>query len=702
MKIGRNIGRMLRGEVTTQTVACEVVRRTHSGIRRWRERGMLERWDAQAARLDHAFSRMEAAALLEHFQSRTQPRFLPGFSEPPSVLANLQKRLFPEETTELLATAELIADAHCWPLLGFGNKCFGSPPDWHRDPLSGLIWPLDYHADINLFRGDGSDVRTLWELNRLSHLTTLARSYTVKNDERFSEEFFRQVASWHSRNPYGRGANWNCAMEVALRAMNLLGAFEIFRPSQYLDEQALAVLLAVFDHHGRFIRQNLEFSYVGTSNHYLSDVVGLLWLGIMLPELEHARDWRDLGLREMLREMDKQVLADGVDFEASTGYHRFVLELFLYTFILCRANAIEIDERYWKKLHQMLEYVGAYLRPDGYAPLIGDSDNGQVLPISRRRADDHAYVLAIGAVVFDDPRLKLSGVAMPQELLWILGEQGVVTYQQLTPSETSTGSRGFPEAGIYVLRDDDLYLLFNASGAGVNGRGSHGHNDALSVEVSACGRPFIIDPGTYVYTMDLHERHLFRSTAYHSTVEVDGAEQNATEEQIPFVIGNEAQPRMISWESSPDSDVVIAEHSGYQRGSHPLIHRRTVRFEKPKRFWVVKDELSGEGTHDLSFRFHFAPGLNIKVGPDRIVEVCDKMSGARLLIVASGIRVRAVLEELFSSRDYGTKAQSMSVCWAVRASVPFAAQFVLVPVSANEDESEGLGLINQLTSQCRA
>ena len=695
------IGRMLRGEVTTQMVARELVRRTHSGIRRWRERGTLKRRDAQSACLHPAFSRMGAAALLEHFQNRTQPRFLPGFSEPLGVLANLQQRLFPDETTELLATAELIADAHCWPLLGFGDKCFGSPPDWHRDPLSGLIWPLDYHADINLFRGDGSDVRTLWELNRLAHFLTLARSYTVKNDERFSEEFFQQVANWHSRNPYGRGANWNSAMEVALRAINLLGAFEIFRRSHYLDEQALAVLLAMFDHHGRFIRQNLEFSYVGTSNHYLSDVVGLLWLGIMLPELEQARDWRDFGLREMLREMDKQVAADGVDFEASTGYHRFVLELFLYTFILCRANTIEIDERYWKKLHQMLEYVGAYLRPDGYAPLIGDSDSGQVLPISRRRADDHAYVLAIGAAVFDDPRLKLSGVATPQELLWILGEQGVGTYQQLTPAETSKGSRGFPEAGIYVLRDDDLYLLFNASGAGVNGRGSHGHNDALSVEVSACGRPFIIDPGTYVYTMDLHERHLFRSTAYHSTVEVDGAEQNTTEEQIPFVIGNEAQPRVISWESGPESDVAIAEHSGYQRLSNPLIHRRTVRFEKPKRFWVVEDQLSGEGTHDLSFRFHFAPGLKIKVRPDRIVEVCDKMSGARLVIAASGIRIQAVLEERFSSRDYGTKEQSMSVCWAVRASVPFTAQFVLLPISSNKDESEGLELIKQLAFECR-
>ena len=68
--------------------------------------------------------------------------------------------------------------------------------------------------------------------------------------------------------------------------------------------------------------------------------------------------------------------------EASTGYHRFVLELLLYSFILCRENKIEIDKKYWRKLHQMLVYVKAYLRPDGFAPLIGDTDGGQVLPFS--------------------------------------------------------------------------------------------------------------------------------------------------------------------------------------------------------------------------------------------------------------------------------------------------------------------------------
>ena len=61
--------------------------------------------------------------------------------------------------------------------------------------------------------------------------------------------------------------------------------------------------------------------------------------------------------------------------------------------------------------------------------------------------------------------------------------QGLNDYEALSAGEAAS-SRAFPDAGTYILRQDDLYLLFNASGSGVNGRGSHGHNDALSLEVS--------------------------------------------------------------------------------------------------------------------------------------------------------------------------------------------------------------------------
>jgi hypothetical protein len=141
---------------------------------------------------------------------------------------------------------------------------------------------------------------------------------------------------------------------------------------------------------------------------------------------------------------------------------------------------------------------------------------------------------------------------------------------------------------------------------------------------------------------------------------------------------------------------VIAEHGGYERLPQPVTHRRTVTFNKSDRWWLVADDISGEGEHELAFRFHLAPELGVKVRPDGIIEVCDKMNGARMLIVASGITVQAGLEERFSSRDYGAKQPSVSVYWRLRRALPVTAYFGIVPIASGENVGDSRNLKFQI------
>jgi hypothetical protein len=423
-------------------------------------------------------------------------------------------------------------------------------------------------------------------------------------------------------------------------------------------------------------------------------VAGLFWLGLLLPELREAAAWRALGLRELLREMDKQVLRDGADCEASTGYHRFVTEIFLYSFLLCRANSVEVEGRHWLKLRSMLEYIRAYLRPDGRAPLVGDADGGRLLPLAPRASDDHAYLLAVGAALFGDPRFKLEGEA-PDELFWLLGAEGVRAYEGLeTAGAGAAVSAVFEHAGACVLREGDLYLMLCASGAGLSGRGAHGHNDALSIEVSARGVSLLADPGTYVYTADPRARQLFRSTAYHSTVVVDGAEQNTINEETPFLIGDEARPRVVAWESDAVHDLAVAEHHGYERlPAGPVTHRRAVAFDKREGFWLIEDSLRGSGEHDFKFVFHAAPGREVRLIDASTVEVGDAATGARLVIVSLDSLGGVGLEPRWSSRDYGSKVETLAACWTLRAPAPLEARWLLVPAGAGEDAAARLELI---------
>ena len=683
MSVIRKLKRAVRGEVKPKTVALEVLRRSRVSLSSWRELSSINQVAGRGPRLQGQFAEMDRGKLLSHFRSRDEPRFFPGFT--PST-GKVQSRIFPKETAELVSEANLIIDQHCYSLLGYGQICFGEETKWCLDPLSGHLNPLVYHRNVRLNRDQGSDVRVLWELNRLAHFITLGRAYAVTNDEKFSAEFLEQVQSWSAQNPYGLGPNWHCAMEVALRAMNLVAAFELFRQSTQLNEDSLSQLLALFDQHGTFIRRNLEFSYIATSNHYFSDVVGLLWLGVMLPELSEAKAWRDFGRREMLREMDKQILADGADFESSTGYHRFVLELLLYSFLLCRYNDVDIPARYWDKLRAMLKYLKGYLRPDSYAPLLGDSDGGQVLQIQNRAANDHAYLLSLGAVALDDSSLKVKDEDPTEEMLWLFGEAGLSTFKHMRTATEVWTSQSFPNAGTHILRHDDLYLCFNTSGAGLNGRGSHGHNDALSIEVAACGRAFIVDPGTFVYTGNLRARHLFRSTAYHSTVKIDDVDQNTTNLDSPFVIGDDARPRVLFWEIGPDSDKISAEHHGYSRLTEPVIHRRTITFDKRKRSWLVEDEFLGEGEHTFSIRFHFDAELAVD-SRDNVVIARDTKSGASLLVRSLTLETQAELEKQATSRHYGEKRDSISACWTLTGLVK-KLSWAIIPICLGQQQSD--------------
>jgi hypothetical protein len=153
---------------------------------------------------------------------------------------------------------------------------------------------------------------------------------------------------------------------------------------------------------------------------------------------------------------------------------------------------------------------------------------------------------------------------------------------------------------------------------------------------------------------------------------------------------------VLNWETTPEHDIIVAEHDGYRRLTQPVVHRRAVRFLKRKRLWIVEDSLSGAGEHVFHFRFHFAEGLDISVHAQGIALACDKMTGARLYVVALESRDAPELEPRFTSRDYGERSASLSACWKMSATAPLILRWAIVPACASDDEKERLSLIAEL------
>jgi hypothetical protein len=175
---------------------------------------------------------------------------------------------------------------------------------------------------------------------------------------------------------------------------------------------------------------------------------------------------------------------------------------------------------------------------------------------------------------------------------------------------------------------------------------------------------------------------------------IDQREQNTTDQSSPFVIGNEAQPKVLAWQNKEELDVVSAAHHGYAHLPEPVTHRRTVTFHKIDRYWVVEDEFNGRGEHRLDIRFHFDTDLEVHLLDEKTVSAYDKASGAKMFVKSLDLQHQPALEDQFVSRDYGSKQPSVTARWSVTHEVPFKFRWALLPVCSREDEPQRLQLIH--------
>ena len=291
-------------------------------------------------------------------------------------------------------------------------------------------------------------------------------------------------------------------MEVAIRAINLIAALQLFIASPQVTDEIIELVLKMLLAHGRFIRANLENSYRLSSNHYLADLLGLFVISATQPHFRESADWLKFSTAEFIKEMPKQVLADGVSFEASIGYHRLALEIFTLFFTLSNTLNISLPIEVTQRRKAMFDFVRAYLKPDGTAPIIGDADDGRIVKFKERAAIDHSYLMAMAAILFQKEKFKTAG-RLDEEAIWWFGAEGVKTFEQLPVTATSPSSQAFLEAQIFIQRQDSLYTIIDCGDNGIGGRGSHAHSDALSFELCAFGQTFLRDSGDIFFARQL-------------------------------------------------------------------------------------------------------------------------------------------------------------------------------------------------------
>ncbi|MBX9635796.1 MAG: hypothetical protein K2X44_12505, partial [Magnetospirillum sp.] len=312
------------------------------------------------------------------------------------------------------------------------------PMDWHADFKSGYRWPLRvWGASTAYAHKPGVDVKVPWELARLQHLPWLALAHAAEPDAALPKEFRNQVLDFLAANPPGWGVNWACAMDVAIRAANLVMAWDLFRAhgtsfDEVFEEELASTLLA----HGRHVAHHLEWNPQHRGNHYLANIAGLAFIAAALPRSTETDLWLAFATQQLDAEILRQFGPDGANFEASTAYHRLSAEMALFAVALIlglpedrRAALTEYDAKAWRlkpavtpgpmawppfgtatleRLAGAARFAGDVTKPSGDIVQIGDNDSGRFFKLTpavdgewRERVLDVSHLSAAAQGLFD-------------------------------------------------------------------------------------------------------------------------------------------------------------------------------------------------------------------------------------------------------------------------------------------------------------
>lgn len=302
------------------------------------------------------------------------------------------------------------------------------PIDWQLDFKSGYRWRESKPAShCSPAPQPGVDIKVPWELSRMQHLLQLAQAYGLACQklekahpaEVYSNEFRNQILDFIATNPPRFGVNWHCPMDIGIRVSNWLMAYDLFKAmgASFDPEFEQALMNSVYDH-GLHIIQNLEWNPTLRSNHYLADIVGLLFVATYLPRSPETDTWLAFSIQELNHAMEEQFHADGSNFEASTSYHRLSSEMMLYGTALIlglpdnKREALKyyqpislffgpklqkaplpffqvpgldqtspLPPAHFEKLEKMADFTRAIIKPNGQAIQIGDNDSGRFLKL---------------------------------------------------------------------------------------------------------------------------------------------------------------------------------------------------------------------------------------------------------------------------------------------------------------------------------
>ena len=172
------------------------------------------------------------------------------------------------------------------------------------------------------------NVKQIWEISRLQHLTLLATAWFLSRDEAYARRLADQLRSWSTENPFLSGVHWTSGIEIGIRLISLAWIRRLLdewpEVTDHFENDELMVRQI------RWHQQYLSaFRSRGSSanNHVIAEAAGQLVASCAFPWFAESDHWRLASARLLERELVRNTFPSGIGRELATDYQCFVAEL---------------------------------------------------------------------------------------------------------------------------------------------------------------------------------------------------------------------------------------------------------------------------------------------------------------------------------------------------------------------------------------
>lgn len=475
----------------------------------------------------------------------------------------------------------------------------GWPPDFNLDPAHGIHWPVGPHWTGTARSGPPrDDIKLVWEPSRFSLAYYFARAYARSGENRWAEAFWTMLEGWVSQNPAQQSVAWGCGQEMTFRLMAMLFGAIVTLESPAATDERLASLSRLAWQTGKHISININYARSQKNNHAISEAAGLWTVGTLFPELPEAAKWQQDGGHVLAAEVRRQIYDDGSFVQHSMNYHRVMLDDLLWALAISRQAAAPLPtvvqarfSRATRWLEQMIDSVS------GRVPNYGPNDGALVLPLDCCDYLDYRPTAQAARVLVDGQRSFEPG-PWDEKMLWLASESAL---KAKTREIARPATVRLDEGGYYILRGRESWGMIRCH----TYLDRPAQADMLHFDLWAKGENILRDAGSYSYCCQEPWKHYFIFTASHNTIELDGQDQMVKGPRFMWFRWIRAKLLDLQTSSDGQSHHLESEHYGYRRLPGSPVHHRSI--DRHGDTWVITDDLSGQGEHDIALRWRLCP-----------------------------------------------------------------------------------------------